>query len=322
MLSPLLRFVCCCCLLDLLGACPLVPTDGPGEGEGEGEGDVAVPCLPNTNTEFGAPATNRTDRIGSAATFEIGAWNIRNFPSNRGTAATVADVISSLDLDLVSIEEIADEGGFDELVARLPEHEAVLSTDTYSDGSYQKLGFVYRCGLLTPTNVSLIFTGDGFNFPRPPLQVKFHYDDGDNVFNFTAIAVHLKAQGDADSVARRHDAFLSLAAYVDSIVASGSEKIVILGDFNERLDQNPGTTNWAPFLDGSKYVVRTQALADNGESSFIGSDAILDHIVTTTAFNAEVGAGTTIIPLVDSDVPNYRNDVSDHRPVALILRGL
>ena len=329
-----LRSLLCCGVVAVVGAgCPVPPLDGqsPREGEGEGEsnegeGEIGESCAFDDDTGFPAPLTTRTDRIGSAETFDVAAWNIRNFPrSGSNTIATVADVITSLDLDLVSVEEIEDEASFNQLLARLPEHEGVLSTDSYSDGSYQKLGFIYRCGRLTPTNVALIFTGDGFNFPRPPLQVQFRYDDGDRAFDFAAISVHFKAQGDADSIARRREAFLRLEAYVDSLVEgpAGPDEIVILGDFNERLDEPSGASNWRPFLDATKYVVRTQPLSDRGEVSFLsGTNAILDHIVTTRAFDEEVGAGTALIPRIDSDIANYRDDVSDHRPVALILRGL
>ena len=104
--------------------------------------------------------------------------------------------------------------------------------------------------------------------------------------------------------------------------SSQPDNIVVLGDFNERLDDPRGNENWTPFLDTAKYVVRTQPLVDRGEASFIsGSNAILDHIVTTRGFDDEAGAATVVIPRVDDDVPNYRNDVSDHRPVALVMRG-
>ncbi|MDP2341726.1 MAG: endonuclease/exonuclease/phosphatase family protein [Deltaproteobacteria bacterium] len=323
MFAPLLRSAACGVVVVGLAACPTPPVvlgEGEGEGEGEeGEGE-GESCVVDDNTGFPAPLASRTDRIGSSTTLDIAAWNIRNFPRAGSTVSTVADVITSLDLDLIALEEMEDEDSFNELLARLPEHEGLLSTDTYSDGSYQKLAFIYRCGRLTPTSDTLIFTGDGFNFPRPPMQVQFHYDDGDKAFDFIAIAVHLKAQEDAESAARRRASFISLQTYVNSLVeGDGVDEIVILGDFNEALD-NP---NWAPFLDTSKYVVRTQPLFSAGDASFISAgNVILDHIVTTRAFDDEVGAGTAIIPRVDSDVANYRNDVSDHRPVALILRGL
>jgi endonuclease/exonuclease/phosphatase family metal-dependent hydrolase len=310
-----------------LAACPTPqsPDGGAGEGEGEGEGESPPDsCTPDENTGFPAPRSDVTDAIGSRSTFDVATWNIRNFPETSTTTATVADVITSLDLDLVALQEIADQRAFDELLARLPAHEGLLSTHAYSDGSYQKTAVLYRCGALSPGLPASIFTGDGGAFPRPPLQIPFHYDDGDRVFDFTVIVVHFKADESADSSARRAEAFTKLANYVDSYVASAAaDEVIILGDFNERLDEAPGSTNWRPFLDTSKYVVRTKPLADDGEASFLSSsNALIDHIVTTRALDDEVSAGVAVVPRVEFDVPNYRNAVSDHRPVVLVMRGL
>ncbi len=303
--------------------------EGEGEGATEGEGETFTPsCLPDDNTGFPLPRDDRTDPVGSSSTFEIGAWNLAHFgnPDESGPRQTelAADIITSLALDLIAVEEIESETEFNELLKRLPEHEGVLGPSTGNDEGFdQRTGFIYRCGRLSPGPSISLFSGN-FNFPRAPLQVQFHYDDGATAFDFIAIVVHLKAFSDPESDERRRQAFVLLQNYVDSVVNSGNapDEVVVLGDFNERLDNTAGQRNWAPFLDTSKYVVRTQPLSDRGESSFISnSNAILDHIVTTRGFDDEVGAGTIVIPRVDDDVPNYRDDVSDHRPVALVLRG-
>lgn len=309
--------------------------EGEGDGGEEGEGDAgegegeANSCLPDDDTGFPAPLDNRTAAVGSSSTFDVATWNLAHFgnPDEAGPRQTelAADIITSLDLDLIGVEEIENETAWNELLARLPEHEGILQPSSGSeDGFDQRTGFIYRCGPLTPGAVVQLFTGD-FNFPRAPLQVAFHYEDGDDVADFLAIVVHFKAFEDFESNERRNEAFRRLEAYVDSVVngAAGPQEVIILGDFNERLDDQNGRVNWQPFLDEAKYVVRTEPLVERGEASFISnSNAILDHIVTTRALDDEVGAGTIIIPRVDDTVPNYRNDVSDHRPVALVFRGL
>jgi endonuclease/exonuclease/phosphatase family metal-dependent hydrolase len=319
-------------------ACPVPSTAVPGgeEGEegdggdanGEGEGE-AVGCLPDEDTGFPAPLGTRTASVGSLSTFDVAAWNLKRFGSTDESdprqAEFVADVITSLDLDLVGVQEVENETRWNELLARLPEHDGILQPSSgRAEGFDQRTGFLYRCGRLTPGPAVQLFSGN-FNFPRAPMQVEFRYADDDDVVDFLAIVVHFKAFEDSESNERRNAAFRLLEAYVDSIVnsASAPEKIVILGDFNERLESQNGQENWAPFLDGSKYVVHTQPLSDRGEASFVSSSGgLIDHIVTTRAFDDEVGVGTIVIPRVDQDVPNYRDDVSDHRPVALILRGL
>lgn len=320
-------------LMSALAGCPVPEDSGVGEGEGEGEGNTGegegedLGCVPDADTGFPAPLTTVTTAIGSDATLDIGAWNIRNFPRTSGTVRTVADIMTSLNLDLMAVEEMEDEAAFRELVKRLPNHEGVLSTHTYSTGDYQKLGFIYRCGTISPVGPpQLPFASDGFNFPRPPLQQRFRYTNGATSFEFIAIAVHFKASegnNDAESSARRSSAFQQLANYTDSLVrAQGPDEVVIMGDFNERLDEPAGEVNWTPFLDDSRYVVRSLPLSQRGEASFLSStNAMLDHIVTTRAFDDEVGAGTAAIPRLEQEILNYRDAVSDHRPITLVMRG-
>jgi len=62
--------------------------------------------------------------IGSKDTLELATWNIENFPDTTQTPKLVADLITSLDLDVVVTEEIASETAWQELLERLPEHEA------------------------------------------------------------------------------------------------------------------------------------------------------------------------------------------------------
>lgn len=310
---------------------PVVSDAGPrGEGEGEaseGEGDIGVGCVADDDTGFRAPA-DVTNALGSGGTLDIGTWNLAHFgnPDESGPLQTelAADIIASLELDLIGVQEIEDVDEWNELLARLPNHEGVLSASTGNEAGFdQRTGFIYRCGPLTPGRAVQLFNGN-FNFPRAPLQVDFHFDDGSASFDFIAIVVHFKAFSDFESSERRKEAFVLLQTYVDSLVnaESGNENVIILGDFNERLDDVTGGRNWAPFLDGTRYVVRTQPLVDRGEASFIsGGGAILDHLITTRGFDDEAGAATISIPRVDTEVPNYRDDVSDHRPVALILRG-
>ena len=77
-------------------------------------------------------------------------WNIENFPAGPGTPSYVADLIASLDLDIIVVEEIADELAWRELIDRLREHDGVLSSHRYSSTEYQKVGVIYRTAMVTP----------------------------------------------------------------------------------------------------------------------------------------------------------------------------
>jgi hypothetical protein len=206
-----------------LTACPVVRPDGdddPGDDDDDDDDDVI-------DTGFPAPADDVTDRIGAEETLDIGAWNIKNFPCGNDSFSTtcranadvtpslVADVITSMGLDLVAVEEIAGEEGFAETAQRLPHHEAIVSSDTYSDGTYQKIGFLYDTRVLEAGADSLLFQGDS-NFPRPALQVSFtHKDTG---LSFFAIAIHLKAGESDEDFERRGGALTRLHAYMSNLV--------------------------------------------------------------------------------------------------------
>ena len=99
---------------------------------------------------FPAPRTDLLPAVGSEATLEIATWNIQNFPAKPSTPESVADVIASLNVDIVVTEEIADEDAWNELLQRLRDYDGILSTHQYAPGDYQKIGVIYRRSLVTP----------------------------------------------------------------------------------------------------------------------------------------------------------------------------
>jgi endonuclease/exonuclease/phosphatase family metal-dependent hydrolase len=311
-----------------LCACPI----GRPRDRDDDEDDEDDPV--DAGTGFPSPRTDLTEKLGGDGTLEIAAWNVKNFPCGNPSFSTecrdnpeetpelLADLIASMDIDLLAVEEIADEDAFNETVQRLPEHESVLSTHTYGDGSYQKIGYIYRASVLEAGAPTLLFNNDG-DFPRPALQVEFTWTGGGQSLSFLAIAVHLKAGENPEDRDRREAAIAQMEQFASNLVdGSGNNNIIMLGDFNETLDGD-GFTSFAPLRDTSRYRIRTQANANSGESSFIPSGVILDHIVTTTALDPFVGETTTraIIPRLDVDVSSYRDRLSDHLPVVLVLQN-
>src|SRR5436190_1979071 len=75
---------------------------------------------------------------------------------------------------------------------RLPDHTGILSQHTYFDGTYQKVGFIYKTALFQVTDAQLLFQDDNA-FPRPPLSAQFAWRGPGDPFDFDAVAVHLKA---------------------------------------------------------------------------------------------------------------------------------
>ncbi len=144
-----------------------------------------------------APRDNVVSSVGTTTTLDIASWNIENFPQQLQTASLLADLVTSLRLDLIGVQEITSIASFEEAVARLPNHEGVLSSHTYGDGSYQKLGFIYDTRVVELTRATLIFQNQGYLFPRPPMRAEVRVLSGGQTLDFIIIVVHLKAGFDS-----------------------------------------------------------------------------------------------------------------------------
>lgn len=290
----------------------------PDPGSDPDGGTTQPPDDGGGSSMYPAPRTDVVPRVGGDGSLDVATWNLEFFPLEQASPRLVADLIASLDLDLIAVQEIASTSGFQELIDRLPDHEGILSSDTYSDGTYQKIGFIYRADLMDAGPPTLVFQGDGYEFPRPALQVTFTADDGDHPpVSFVAISVHLKAGFGSEDGHRRELAIQMLDDYTRQMVdGSGDDDVILLGDFNEEIDDAEGQARFAPFLSApDRYDVRTGGLASAGEVSFIPSQVMLDHVISTIALEDEFSGGDDVIPHLDDQFGSYVSSISDHLPV-------
>jgi hypothetical protein len=265
------------------------------------------------------PRDDLVPALGGPSTLDVAAWNIENFPKSTRSIALAADVITSLDLDLIVVEEVASVDAWDALVALLPEHEGVLSTHRYTATSYQKIGLLYRDAIVDVGPPELLFTSDGYGFPRPAFKVHVTAPG----YELDLIGVHLKAGGAPDDGDRRAQAARTLDAYLTAQVAGGGEdEVIVLGDYNEVVSTAEGRARLAPLLAPERYRLRTQAAADAGERSFVPTPGrVIDHVLTTVGLEAELGDRAAVIPRLDQLVGRYDADLTDHLPVVLIMPG-
>jgi endonuclease/exonuclease/phosphatase family metal-dependent hydrolase len=295
-------------VLTLLAACDLgsdaIPVDAAPIGD-----DAPLP-----------PNGDLVPPVGSDTTLDIACWNIENFPKDPRAPGLLVDLITSLELDIVVVEEIASTAAWDEVLARLPQHDGVLSTHRYTPTEYQKIGVIYRRDLVTAGEPELLFPGMTYAFPRPPFKV--HLDiAGVTPLGIDVIGVHLKAGTAPDDSDRRAAAMRSLDQYVRAQVdAGGEDEVIIAGDFNETIDTSWGMPIMAPMLASpDRYTFRDYDAAFGGQASFIPSGRVIDHIVTTAGLEAEIGATNAVIPRLDTQMSRYEDTVSDHLPVVLSI---
>lgn len=294
----------------------MLPDAGPQSGDEDAGAPFDAGPVP---TGYPAPRSDLVDRVGRDDAIDIATWNIENFPQSETTASVVADLITSLDLDVIAVQEIRNVTAFDELVARLPKHKGALSPHTYSNGTYQKVGFIYRDDLVSLTNVTQLFQGSGYEFPRPPLQATLKVLGTD--VELTIIALHLKAGLDSEDIERRAISIEMLASHVVNMVTGpADDEVLILGDYNETVTNSFGRDVLSPILEDSNFRFLTEALATSGTATFLPSNVMLDHIVTTTALDDDlIGSGGAKVPALEVQLTTYRGNVSDHLPVVISL---
>jgi endonuclease/exonuclease/phosphatase family metal-dependent hydrolase len=319
-------FVVVIALLAALGlAC--APPSGSDAGPETGDEDAGPP-----DTGYPLPRDDAVASVGASDAIDIATWNIENFgDEGPATAELMADLITSMGLDLIAVEEIESVEVWTELADRLPYHSSALSSHEYSNGTYQKVGFLYRDDIMTAADSTLLFSGlrtdigggeTATTFPRPPLQTRFTVDDGvHEPFDFTAIVVHLKAGIGNDDELRRGDAVEALADHVQGMIdGPADDDVFILGDFNETLTDSAGRAVFAPLLNDPDFVVQTANLAEAGATTYLPGGIMLDHIVSTAALSDELaGGGGAFLPSLTVQISGYQSNVSDHVPVVIKL---
>jgi endonuclease/exonuclease/phosphatase family metal-dependent hydrolase len=189
----------------------------------------------------------------------------------------------------------------------------------------QKLAVIYRTQAATLRSAQLILTGDftteaDFAY-RPPLRVDLdvHLADG-GTDPLVVIVLHLKAQADATSYQRRQASSAELKAYLDS--ALPTQKVAVIGDWNDDLDQSiagGATTPFKNFLDDpARYTFVTKVLTDNNLRTQTSGSPI-DHQLVTNELLPQLrpGSVTVLHPELwgDPSYSAYTTNTSDHWPV-------
>ena len=263
----------------------------------------------NNNNSTTDSTTVLVKRVGQTDRFEIATWNIENFPkSNTQTINDVAQIIKDLELDLYGVEEITSVRSFDDMLKKLPGWEGVLSSDTYSNGSYQKTGILYKSDFISVSNVQNIFEDDGYAFPRPPLEAYVTVKDLEGVkFDFNLIVLHLKAKGGSSNEARRKSACQKLYQYINDEIAAGADSdFVVIGDWNDEVSDPPESNVFEPFLNDSEmYTFLTLSLTN--QYSYISTTfkSLIDQILITKSVRREYGNGSCQVLYLDQEYTSY-----------------
>lgn len=266
--------------------------------------------------------------VGTDTTLELVTWNLHNFASDAGDreVTLAAEAIAGMGADVVALQEIAQGLRFDQLLERLPDWSGYRAT---SD-SYQNLAYVWLDSTVTVRGVRELYPEQWRAFPRQPLVLEITWQGHDLVL----VNNHLKCCGDGeldtadpdDEETRRLDAVTLLEQWVRA--EHPAAPVVILGDLNDLVDDDPAHNVFQPWLDAPEaYRFADQAVAAGPRDgwSWGPGRSHLDHLlVTDELFGALTAPGASCTTLrLDRALESgaFTEDLSDHAPVVLVLPG-
>ncbi|CAN0417579.1 unnamed protein product, partial [Phaeothamnion confervicola] len=245
----------------------------------------------------------------SASSFDIVTWNIEQFPKTGNTISLLAEIIPTLNADIIAVQEIGSTTNFNTLVAALPGWSGVVS------GGSLKTGYLYKTAEVTVSAVTYPLV-DASAFPRQPMFITATHTSGMEV---TLINLHLKCCDDDDSIPRRRSASDKLKAYIDANLSTKS--VVMLGDYNEDITQPEGNNVLKNFIDDDanyKFADMTIAQCSEAYWSYPSWPSQLDHMLITNELFSKV-KDIRVLRVNECD-GGYYSTISDHRPVLMQLQ--
>lgn len=272
---------------------------------------------------------------GADTTLDFGTWNVEwfgdesNGPSDEQLQLeNVAHVITDLDMDLWSLQEVVDHAHFDSLVARLDGYEGLLADDPfvtngpeyYSDfeDTELKVALLYKSTLATLDSARVILTDYDHEFAgRPPVKVDMTLTLNDATAPLVMVLLHAKAGSRGDAWERRQAGSVALKDYLDTNYPTTT--VWVIGDFNDDVDesiQKPKESPYKNFVDDSvEYTFPTEELSLAGETSTVYYSEMIDHHLNTNESFSSYIDGTVQVFYADEYVDDYDQTTSDHYPV-------
>jgi endonuclease/exonuclease/phosphatase family metal-dependent hydrolase len=271
------------------------------------------PPSPDITVNFGPCVSG-----GSPSRFEIVSFNLEGFPkAGSPTILAVRDLIRVMDPDVIALQEMTDISDFNNLLKELPGWDGrfyPLNNDEWN------LAYLFKASEVTIDDLKTktILGPDDYAFPRPPFEIFVRH----KTLNISAylINVHLKCCGGSDNEARRRDASEKLESYVTS--SHPDDPVIILGDYNDEISVNNTLNNvFYNFISSPLDYQFTDMKIANGSLlwwSYPTYPSHIDHILVTNELFSNID--TTMVIKSEPCYPDYFDNISDHRPVELILK--
>ena len=309
-----------------------------------------------TSGSLDTSVTLKGSSIDPIKTLEVVNWNVEwlgstSFgPTNESLQQqNVQTIMQNIGADLYALEEVVSETALQNIVNAMPGYAYVLSNfgshtnpnenpppapDALAQA--QKLAFVYKISVFSNVTTTALLSA-GINTPadvsttsynnwasgRYPFMMSADVTLDGVTKNMKFIVIHAKANTapTIPSYNRRKAGADELYALLNSTYST--DNIVLLGDFNDDLDQTitdgitPPTTSYVSFTsDPSNYRLVTLPLSQAGKKSTVSHDNVIDHVIVSSELGPNfMNASANILTDVTSIVSGYGTTTSDHFPV-------
>ena len=246
-------------------------------------------------------------------------WNLKEFPISGNTIDDVQEIISDMLPDIIGFQELSS-SAFNTLSSMIPAYD-FLKTNYGGFNSGLQLGIAYRKDCVEILSYSTLFENNSYPFAsRPPLKADFVWSCGEITKPFQVVNLHFKAYDDDESFARRLEASEILLSYIeDEVEQNNLVNIVVIGDFNDSLDDPQNDNSLWPLVDSDDiYFVDTNIANGSSQNwSFPSWPSHLDHIlINQNLFDEYENSSVSTIRIDNYTGYNYyQNNISDHRPV-------
>jgi len=242
-------------------------------------------------------------------------------PRNQVDYEQIASLLTSIDVDILAMEELYGSGALHLLnLPRVWEFEVGTT-----GGSRQRLGLLYRSDKVSVHDVREVHLDANIsNGYKDPLVAEVRSLEGG--WEITAIVVHMKAFSDAESVDRRAMQIEDLNEWLLTATDPGGDPVihqaVIIGDLNDTVEGIGYKPTLKPLLDNPDLFFVSEQCSGG---TVIGWESRIDHVVFSTrlAPRHRTDDGGCHITRHDDLSPwndyaggyNNTQNISDHRPI-------
>jgi len=261
--------------------------------------------------------------MGTDSTLDIVTWNIEYFPKqNDITIDYLVELIDSMNVDIIAMQEIGSESSFASLINKLDGWSGKRSGGGYG------LAYLYKSELYI-NNINEIIELKNYNLTRTPYMLELNWR-GQIIY---ILNNHYKCCGNNiienifdDEEFRRQQACLLTKNYLDSNF--DDKNVILLGDLNDELTDPDSANIFKPFIeDPAKYKFADIDIAFGSSInwSYPGWPSHLDHILITNELFDEFESPNSKVETIHVEDyfkggwNEYYNYVSDHRPIVLSL---